>query len=331
MNYRTLGRTGLDLSQVGFGCGNVGGLMIRGEPGERVRAVARAIEMSINYFDSAPSYGNGQSERNLGQVLKELGAEVYVGTKVHVSGEEKKDLKGALMRSVEDSLKRLDREYVDLIQLHDRITLHRSPTQGSLSAEDVLDEVVEAFQSLQVQGKIRFFGITGLGDTDALHRVIEAGALHTVQACYNLLNPSAGAEVPADFYAQDFGGLIDRASEKETGIIVIRVLAAGALSGVEERHPIAAPSVPPISSGRDYDEDVSRARGFGFLVKEGYVEDMVEAAIRFSLSKAGVSTVLVGYSSLEQVERAAKCASKGPLPPEALDRLPEVWSQFTRM
>ena len=68
MDYRTLGKTGLRVSTLGFGCGNVGGLMVRGAPAEQERAVARAIELGINYFDTAPSYGDGQSEQNLGRV-----------------------------------------------------------------------------------------------------------------------------------------------------------------------------------------------------------------------------------------------------------------------
>ena len=76
MNYRQLGRTGMNVSEVGFGCGNVGGLMIRGDHGDQVKAVARAMELGINYFDTASQYGDGQSETNLGRVLKELSADV---------------------------------------------------------------------------------------------------------------------------------------------------------------------------------------------------------------------------------------------------------------
>ena len=70
MEYRMLGRTGLRVSALGFGCGNVGGLMIRGTPAERERALARALEHGVNYFDTAPSYGDGQSETNLGAALR---------------------------------------------------------------------------------------------------------------------------------------------------------------------------------------------------------------------------------------------------------------------
>src|SRR5919109_1895388 len=285
MEYRELGRTGLRVSMLGFGCGNVGGLIIRGSHQDRVRAVARAMEAGINYFDTAPSYGNGQSEQNLGQVLRELKAEVYVGTKVRVPPEAFGDVRGAISRSVEASLQRLGREAVDLIQLHNHIARQREPRDAGLSVSDVLGDVITAFQGLQAQGKVRYYGITALGDTAALHEVIDSGSLYTAQVCYNLLNPSAGQPVPAGFPNQDFGGLIDRASAQRMGCIGIRVLAAGALSGVEARHPIAVPSVAPIGTGADYQSDVQAARRLHFLVEEGYAADLIEASMRFAWSK----------------------------------------------
>ncbi len=328
MKYQALGKSGLKVSQIGFGCGNVGGVMIRGQSRERVRVVARALELGINYFDTAPSYGDGLSEKNLGQALEDLGAEAHVGTKVRVTTRDAKNVKDAVVRSVEESLKRLDRECVDLIQLHNRISLQGSIAKDLLSVGDVLEEVVEAFRSLQAQGKVRFFGITGMGETQALHEAIESRALHSVQTVYNLLNPSAGTEVPHGFSDQDFGRMIDRAGQYGAGIIVIRALAGGALTGMAERHPLASPAPAPIGSASSYAEDVHRAGSFGFLVKEGYVEDLAEAALRFVLSKRGVSTLLVGYSSLEQLERSVEYASRGPLPPQTLARLPDIWGQF---
>ena len=328
MEYRVLGSTGLEVSQIGFGCGNVGGLMIRGEPEDRVRAVARAMELGINYFDTAPSYGNGVSETNLGQALKALNAQVYVGTKLRLDPRDLADVRGAMSRSVEESLTRLDRDYVDLIQVHTHIASQADSGRNSLTAEDLLGEVVDTFRSLKDQGKIRNYGITGLGDTEALHRVIDSGNLDTVQVCYNLINPSAGQQVPPGFDQQDFGRLIERAEASNTGVIVIRVLAAGALSGESTRHPVAVPTVAPIGSGRDYAEDQDRAAMFGFLTEEGHVEGTVEAAIRFALGKKGVSTVLVGYSSLEHLEQAVAYAAKGPLAEEIMGRLPGVWGRF---
>src|SRR5262245_45363625 len=99
MDYRTLGRTGLRVSALGFGCGNVGGLIIRGSPAERERAVARALELGINYFDTAPLYGDGQSEQNLGQVVRTLKANVHVGTKVRLGPADLGDIAGAVARS----------------------------------------------------------------------------------------------------------------------------------------------------------------------------------------------------------------------------------------
>src|SRR5947199_4426314 len=258
MELRNLGKTGLRVSTLGFGCGNVGGLIIRGAPGERERAVARAMELGINYFDTAPSYGDGKAEENLGGVLKALKARVQVGTKFRLDPHDLHDIPGTVARSLDQSLKRLALERVDLFQLHNRIESARGA--GALSLGDVLNEVVPAVQKLRQQGKVGFCGITALGETTALHRALDAGALDTAQVCYNLLNPSAGVVVPPGFPAQDFGGLLGRARDPRVGVIVIRALAAGALSGVEARHPIAVPTVDPIATAPAYRTDVARAQ-----------------------------------------------------------------------
>ncbi len=326
MEYRTLGRTGLRVSALGFGCGSVGGLIVRGAPAERERAVARALELGINYFDTAPVYGDGQSEQNLGQALRALKAEVHVGTKVRLAPAPLAEIPGAITRSLDESLRRLGMERVDLLQLHNRIVVERRA--GSVAAKDVVDVIAPTLSRLVAQGKTRFCGFTGLGDTTALLEVIDAGVLDTAQVCYNLLNPSAAHEVPAGFPAQDFGRLLLRCRARRTGTIVIRVLAAGALSGADTRHAIAAPTVEPIASGPDYATDVRHARMLGALVEEGHVESLVEASLRFALAADVVSTVLLGYSSLAQLEYAAACVAKGPLPSTALARLPALWDRL---
>ena len=327
MEYRSLGRTGMEVSVVGFGCGNVGGLMIRGEHGDQVKAAARAMELGINYFDTASSYGDGQSEQNLGRVLNELSADVIVGTKVRLGPEDIGDIKAGVIKSVEDSLSRMNRPSVDLIQLHNRVAAQRDPDRDLLSVEDVLGQAVDGFQALQTQGKVRFYGMTGFGETDALLRVIDSGAIFSTQSCYNLINPSSGTAVDDGFDLQDFGGLIQRAEAQGTGVLVIRVLAAGALTGVDERHPVAAPQVSPMGSSGSYSEDLSRAEALGFMVDDGHVENLVEAALRFPLGNSGVSTVLVGYSNMEHLEQAVRWMDRGPLPAEALERLPAIWSR----
>ncbi|PKB63885.1 MAG: hypothetical protein BZY80_05030, partial [SAR202 cluster bacterium Io17-Chloro-G2] len=275
----------------------------------------------------ASSYGNGQSEQNLGRVLNELSADVVVGTKVRLGPEDMADIKAGVIKSVEASLSRMNQSSVDLIQLHNRVAARRNPDRDLLSVEDVLGPVVDGFQTLQSQGKIRFYGITGFGETEALLRVIDSGAMYSTQSCYNLINPSAGTPAPAGFDLQDFGGLIQRAEAQETGVLVIRVLAAGALTGVNERHPVAAQEVAPMGSSGSYSEDLSRARALGFLVEEGHVENLVEAALRFPLGNSGVSTVLVGYSNTEHLEQAVRWIDRGQLPDEALERLPAIWAR----
>ncbi len=170
--------------------------------------------------------------------------------------------------------------------------------------------------------------MTGVGEPSGIQEVVASGMMNTVQTVYNLINASAGEAAPPGFDMTDYDGLIDLAAENQVGVIVIRVLAAGALTGIPERHPVAVPTVAPIGSGRDFQQDESRAREFAFLATEGYADDMVEASVRFALSNAGVSTVLVGYSSLDHLEKSVQNAAKGPLPTEALARLPRIWSKF---
>ena len=327
MEYRTLGGTKLQVSTLGFGCGAVGGILVKGDRCEMVRAVDRAIELGINYFDTAAIYGDGESETNLGLVLEELGTEVVVGTKVQLVTEELDDIEQAVVNSVNNSLKRLRRDYIDLIQLHNFVAIERRPEQRWVSVEDV-EIAMRASERLKEQGKVRFWGFNGLGEPGAVREAM-AGNVHTVQTCFNLINPTAGTKAPQGFPFEDYGQLIDEAADKKVGVIAIRVLAGGALSGSASRHPNATQSVDPIASGRDFVEDVALSQRFGFLVNDGYVDSLIEAAIRFAIGKTGVSTALVGISTMEQLEQAAEFTNRGPLPTEALDRLPEVWASLT--
>jgi L-galactose dehydrogenase/L-glyceraldehyde 3-phosphate reductase len=324
MDYRQLGRTGLRVSTLGFGCGNVGGLLVRGTPAERERAVARGIELGINYFDTASIYGDGLSEQHLGQALRALRADVLVGTKVRLAPADLADIPAAIVRSTEASLRRLGLPRVDLMQFHNPVAVDRRGTW--VSTKDVLQTIVPALERLVVQGKARFVGFTALGETPAVLDVVDDGRLHTAQVCLNLLNPTAAVEVPGTFPAQDFHRLLSRCRERGLGAIVIRVAAGGALSGVETRHPIASPAPEPIASGADYATDVRRAQRLAPLVAEGHVESLVEASLRFAVGVESVSTVLLGYSSLDQLEYAAKCVARGPLPATTLARLRELWT-----
>jgi aryl-alcohol dehydrogenase-like predicted oxidoreductase len=326
MEQRTLGKTGLKLSVLGYGCGAVGGLMVRGAAADQERAIARAVELGINYFDTAALYGDGESERNLGRVLAALRPDVYVGTKVNLAPTEKSRIGAAIAESLEASLKRLGRDSVDLFQLHN--TISTGPGDRMVAPEVVLDQVVPALEKLRQQGKTRFCGFTAVGDTAALHRLIDARVLDTAQVSFNLLNPSAGHKVPAGYPAHDYDQLLERARAANMGTIGIRVLAGGALSASETRHPIASPAPDPIGSGASYRTDVERAKRLAPLVREGHAASLVEAALRFVIAHPALTTVLIGTSTLDQLETAAAAVERGPLPPAALARATALQATF---
>ncbi|MBR0868808.1 aldo/keto reductase [Bradyrhizobium tropiciagri] len=328
MQMRVFGRTGLKLSVLGFGCGAVGGFMVRGDPAEQERTIARAIAAGVNYFDTAVQYGGGESETNLGRVLQRLKPDnVVVGTKVRLPSSEFGRVTEAVRTSLEGSLKRLNLERVDIFHLHNAIT-----EQGggeALSVRQVLDDVVPAFERLRQQGKIGFLGMTAVGDSAALRDVIDAGVFGSAQIVYNMLNPSAAIDLPPNYPAQDYGRLFDRTAAAGVGVVGIRVLAGGALSGSAERHPIAGPAPEPIGSAMSYDADIGRARRLIPLVEAGFAASLTEAATRFALSHPAMGTVLVGMATPQQFDDALAAAGKGPLPQAALDRLSELQRGFS--
>jgi L-galactose dehydrogenase/L-glyceraldehyde 3-phosphate reductase len=325
VELRKFGRTGLEISVLGFGCGAVGGLMVRGSPSEQERAVARAQELGINFFDTAPEYGDGESERNIGRVLKKLRSNAFIGTKVWLTNVPRRGIADAVTASLEASLRRLGRNSVDLLQFHNPIT--QLPRDEALEVGLVIDEIAPVFERLRQQGKTRFCGFTGLGDTPAIHHVIASRLFDTAQVVYNLLNPSAGTVIVSGFPGQNFDELLRRSSEAGMGAIGIRALAGGALSGVEARHPNGIPVVGSLGTP-DYPTDVGRAKLFQPLVREGHAANLVEAAIRFAIANTALSTVIVGYSSIEQLEHAAVAANKGPLTRGALARVTELQKEF---
>ncbi|MGH7886988.1 MAG: aldo/keto reductase, partial [Candidatus Binatia bacterium] len=139
MQYRTIGKTGVKVSEIGFGCGNNAVLMVRAPYDEQVKVVRRALDAGITFFDTAFAYGLGKSEENLGRVLKELGANPVISTKIRLEADCVGDIKAATVRAVEDGLNRLGRERVDFVQLHTRVTVERGMGKRfSLTPSDVL-------------------------------------------------------------------------------------------------------------------------------------------------------------------------------------------------
>lgn len=325
MEQRDLGRTGLRVSALGFGAGAVGGLMVRAERTEQTKAVARALEAGVAYFDTAPQYGDGASEENLGRALTELNAwdRIVVGTKVRLKREDLDEPTTSVRRSIETSLGRLGRDSVDLLQLHNRIAFTASEDADTLALEDAIGEVAEALKAARRDGLCRHIGFTGLGDTHALLETAIAEDYETVQCYFNVINPSAGWP-GFEAEEQDFGGLIDTAARAGLGVIAIRVYAAGAVLGSPERHPIAGSPGGPLASGGEYDQDVERARKLDAFVRELGLESPFELALRFALAKSGVSTVLVGMSEFSHLDNALRWAERGPLPQDVVTRLVEA-------
>ena len=326
MEMRIFGRTGMKISILGFGCGAVGGLMVRGDPADQERAIGRALDSGVNYFDTAVAYGNGESEKNLGRILNRLKPkDVIVGTKVRLPPNAG-SIAEFIPKSLEGSLQRLGRAQVDILHFHDPITA--TGGGNTLSVRQVLDQVVPAFEALRRQGKVRFFGITAVGDTRALQEVIAARVFDSAQVTYNMLNPSAASALPPDYPAQDYGRLFEHTQAAGVGVIGIRVLAGGALSGTAERHAVASPPPSPIGSAKSYEGDLKRAQRLAPLVEEGFAANLAEAATRFCIGHPAMGTILVGMATPQEFEDALAAVMKGPLPQAALARLAALQQRF---
>jgi L-galactose dehydrogenase/L-glyceraldehyde 3-phosphate reductase len=329
MEQRLLGTTGLRVSALGFGCGAVGGLMVSGDHVQQRTAVSKALDAGITYFDTAAGYGDGRSEENLGRVMRDLGAwsRVVVGTKVRLRPDDLADPARAIRASLEASLRRLGRSDVDVFHFHNPVALEMR-SGGSVDMASVLGEVASGFQKVLDEGLARHVGFTGLGDTAALHEVVLAEPFHAMQTYFNVLNPSAGFAGHTGGQ-QDFEALIDTAARAGRGVIVIRVLAAGAAAALplSQRPANAGDPGAGLVSGTSYERDLQRAEAVRTVAAVLGLESPVELAVRFGLSKPGVSTVLVGYSTLQHLEEAIRFADRGALPDEAVQQVLEISSE----
>jgi L-galactose dehydrogenase/L-glyceraldehyde 3-phosphate reductase len=325
MQYRTVGKTGVQVSEIGFGCGNNAVLMVRAPYEEQVKVVRRALDAGLNFFDTAFAYGLGKSEENLGRVLKEVDANPVISTKIRLEAECIGDIKAATIRAVEAGLERLGRERVDFVQLHTRVTSERGMEKRfSLMPKDVLGSngVIDGFKAMRERGKVGFFGFSGLGDPKALHELVDSGEFHGFQCYYNLLNPSAGRPVSNGFSALDYGRILDRAAAQGMGAFVIRVLAAGALTA--DPSSGGGGSGQTLSPGSDYPVDLQRAEQMKTALGVDR-KDLAQAAIRFGLMNPAVSTVLVGFSNTAHVDEAVACSGMPGLSEEQMAQVKNLW------
>lgn len=327
METRRFGRTDLNLSVLTFGCGAVGGLMTKGDPADQDHAVAWARDNGINHFDTAPLYGNGASEEALGRALGSNRDGIIVSTKVRLAPGDRDNLEAAIRSAMDTSLARLKQDHVDLYQLHN--TLGPTADGEVFSAEEVLNDIVPVFQKLKQEGKTRFIGFTANGETDAIHALINSGEFDGAQIFYNILNPTAGETMPDGYPAQDYRGVLRAAFEKNVGSIGVRVLAGGALTGSEDRHPLGMQDVAPIGSGRDYATDAERARRFQPLIDQGHADSLADLAIRYAISNSQLTTTEIGIATLEEVQTATAAVNCGSLSAPALTAVADIRSQFS--
>src|SRR5512145_2970337 len=209
MRYRTFGRTGLRVSEVVFGGGWVGGVLIHQDDATKLATLRRAMEAGINWVDTAPSYGKGQSEQALGWLLKALHTQPHLSTKVYLDAARLDDIPGQVERSVHESLRRLGRESVDVLLLHNPLEPNAVTLEHVLRANGAAD----ALERMRAQGLTRYIGFTALGDAAACRKAVESGRFDAAQVYYNLLNPSAARSMPPQWSGHDFAGLIAACKE----------------------------------------------------------------------------------------------------------------------
>jgi aryl-alcohol dehydrogenase-like predicted oxidoreductase len=311
MHYRMLGRTGLEVSEIGYGTWGVGKAGWTGaDDQESQRALHAAIDRGVNFIDTALGYGYGHSERLVGQVVRARAERVYVATKIPPrnlqwparAGVAANDAFPAdhVIARTEESLRNLGLEAIDVQQFH--VWSDEWVGQG---------DWLEAIQQLKQQGKIRFFGIS-INDHQPHNalRLIESGALDTVQVIYNIFDQS-----PED-------RLFTACRQHNIGVIVRVPFDEGGLTG----------KVTPDTSFADGDfqaryfqgdrkrEVYERARAIAADLDMS-MDGLPEVALRYTLSHPAVSTVIPGMRSARHVEQNTAVGDGRGLPPEQVQRL----------
>jgi aryl-alcohol dehydrogenase-like predicted oxidoreductase len=311
MRYRKLGRTGIEVSEIGYGAWGIGGSQWGGaDDDESIQALHRAIDLGLNFVDTALAYGEGRSERLVGHVVRSREETVHVATKVPPKNriwpaEEGSALEdvfppGYVRACAEQSLRNLELDTIDLLQLH----VWNDDWAGSA---ELLEEVGE----LRSSGKIRFFGVS-INDHQPANglRLVEGDAVDTVQVIYNVFDQSPEDE------------LLPACREHEVGVIARVPLDEGGLTG-------------RIDGETRFDGDDFRAHYFrGDRKREVHervtaiaadlgidADQIAEAALRFILSEPAVSTVIPGMRSPRNVERNVAASDAGGLPAEHRERL----------
>ena len=323
MLFTNLGSTGIRISRIAFGGGPVPEVMTQDKRPQQLELVRQALDAGINWFDTAPTYGQGKSERNLGATLAQLGAsnDVHVATKVRIMPDQLEELTAVVKRTVANSLQQLQVKQITLLQIHNSLTAKRGDEPTSLTPADILDSggMLEIFRQLREEGTVRHLGITAIGQASALHEVIGSGQFDTIQVPYNLMNSSAGQDVDAPFNESNYGNVIAECERLGMGVFAIRVFAGGALAG---RPPSAHTYTTKFFPLELYARDQQRAKRLTKLLDERM--GLREAAVRFALSHPSVSSAIIGFGEPKHVDDAFDMAGRGPLPEDLLERLRQL-------
>jgi aryl-alcohol dehydrogenase-like predicted oxidoreductase len=304
MNYRALGRTGLTVSEIGFGAWGIGGRTVNqtsyGDTDDRTSraALARAYDRGVTFFDTSAAYGNGHSEVLIGEALAGVRGKVVLATKAgYEAWDRRPDFSAAaIVASTERSLGRLRTDYVDLL------LLHNAPLDVLRAAD-----VREALAGLESSGKIRSWGLSAKGPADA-QAALRTGDIAVVQANFNMMDVRAVTS-----------GLFDEVSHRAAGFIARTPLCFGFLAGTITRntkfppgdHRLSWPDIQLanwIEGARDLLAAVSAEPGAAG----------VQAALRFCLAFPQVSTTIPGILTADEAEHNASASALGPLPPEAV-------------
>lgn len=319
MRHRDFGRTGIQVSEVVFGGGNVGGLIIQKDDATRREAIRRALAGGINWFDTAAMYGNGKSEEALGWLLPESGAKPHLSTKFQLDVANLSDIPGQIEQRFRESLARLKRTSVDLLQLHNRIG--SKPGGRVLTVEHILGRhgVADGLDRLREKGLIRHMGITAIGETDCVCEVIGSGRFDSAQVYYNLLNPSAGRSMPKTWTGHNMHGIVDACRAHGVAVMAIRIFAAGVIA-TDER--TGRESV--LVSNTSVAEDERKTRAVFEAIGTGH-GTRAQVALRFVLANPDVSCAIIGAAELHHIDEALQAAAMGPLPKEVLSRLDALY------
>jgi aryl-alcohol dehydrogenase-like predicted oxidoreductase len=311
MQRRRLGRTGLEVSEIGYGAWGISGVQWEGaEDDESIRALNSAIDLGLNFIDTAAAYGDGHSERLVGQVVRERPEQVYVASKVPpknltwpaAEGSRVEDVFPGehVRRFTERTLSNLGLETLDVQQLH----VWRDEWLG----QGDWQETVEA---LRQEGKIRFFGVSiNDHEPESALQIVESGIADTVQVIYNIFDQSAADRL--------FGAV----REHDVGVIVRVALDEGGLTG-----RITPESTFPEGDFRNHYFRGERKQAVmervDAIVEDLGIEvdDMAATALRFVLSEPAVSTVIPGMRTVRNVERNTAIGDGQGLPAEQVEKL----------